>query len=226
MNITATQLKALAPNNSTDRCQTLVENLNPVFVKYNINTPLRVAAYLAQLIHESAQFTAMSENLNYSVQGLMNTFSYYKTHQALATQQGRSSAHPADQQAIANTVYADVNRSPKSKLGNIQPGDGWLFRGAGFIQITGRSMFTTYAAYLKQDIKTVVGNVRSSDFWAVDSAAWVFAINKKLLDEADKGQIDAISRAINGGDNGLQERRDLYNQAMKILGTSVAKPIV
>ncbi len=220
MKITGTIIKALAPALSIERAQSIADGVNTSAPLYGIDTPLRLAAFLAQVAHESAGFTARNESLNYSEEGLLKTFSFYKKYPQVATEHGRTARHAANQQLIANTIYADKNRPADKKLGNVEPNDGWFFRGAGMMQLTGRAMITEYARYKKVDIKTVVEMLRSSDLWGIDSACWVFVVEKMLLDKADRDEIDAISKAINGSTAGLAERRKLYFQAKNLLGLS------
>jgi putative chitinase len=217
MKITAIQLKAIVPAISISRAGILTDFINEVCPKYGINTRLRLAAFIAQCAHESGGFSTKTEGLNYSVEGLQATFRYYRNNPEQARKVGRTTGQQADQQAIANTVYADANRDESYRLGNTQPGDGWAFRGGGFIQLTGRGIYARYASYLKQDIKSVAANVRTTDLWALDSACWFFVNEKSLLDEADRGDIRAISRAVNGSTAGLDKRIRLYEKAKKAL---------
>jgi len=218
MKITATQLKAIVPTLSTDRAQVLAEAHNQAFAIYGITTPKQAAAIIAQEAHESGGFVKKTEGLNYDVKGLMDTFSYYKRHPELAKKHGRiDGKQKADQEAIANTVYDDANRDVTRKLGNIKPGDGWYCRGASFIQQTGFGIMSRFAAFKKVDVKTAADKMRSDDVWAVDAAVWFFVFEKKLLDEADRGEIDTISQRVNGSTEGLAERRNYYKKAVAAL---------
>lgn len=222
MNITPTHLRAIVSGLTVEKAKLLADAHNEAFSKYNITTPLRAAAIVAQEAHESRGFATKTENLNYDVPGLIRTFSYYKKNPELAKKHGRiSGKQVADQQAIANTVYADVNRDATRKLGNIHAGDGWLFRGVSYIQQTGRGIVTRYAQYKNEEINTAVELMRTDDQWAVDAAVWLFVEEKKLLGKADNGLIDAISKSINGASEGLLERRNLYKKAVAALTGTV-----
>jgi predicted chitinase len=165
MKITATIIKVLAPLLAIDRAQVIAGAVNESAPLYQINTPQRMAAILSQIAHESGGFTAKSESLNYSEERLLEMFSFYRKYPQLAKEHGRTKDHLANQQLIANTVYADANRSADRKLGNVQPNDGWFFRGAGPMQLTGREVFTAHARYKKVDIVLVTEQLRTSDTW-------------------------------------------------------------
>ena len=190
-----------------ERAQSLADLHNEICPRYGIDTADRLHEFIATCAHESAEYSLKSENLNYRAERLVEIFKFFRNHPDKAKQV----AHQPE--AIANLVYADENRPAGSKLGNTQPGDGFLFSGAGFIQMTGREMFTKYARYVKQDVRSVATMVRSEDRWALDSACWIFAIEKQLLDEADADLFETITRRINGGLNGLQDRQKYYDRA-------------
>ncbi|MFH7013128.1 glycoside hydrolase family 19 protein [Flavobacterium sp. FlaQc-52] len=171
------------------------------FTKYGVNTPLRIAHFLAQLAHESGNFTRMVENLNYTPKGLLST-SPFNSRLTIAEAQkyGRTADHKANQQMIANIGYANKNGN-----GNIASGDGWRYRGRGFIQLTGKANYEAYKRYSGHD---VVGNpdLLFQTAIAVDSAAWFFAIYKKLNPLADANLMTAITIKVNGKTNGLDDR--------------------
>ena len=106
--------------------------------------------------------------------------------------------------------------------GNEASGDGYRYRGGGFIQITGKDMYQKYAAKAGQPINVISDLMRTDDRWALDSAAWVFAIEKSLLDEADRGDLITMTKRINGGLIGQEDREANYARAKKVLIT--AKP--
>nr|DAG73200.1 MAG TPA: Chitinase A [Caudoviricetes sp.] len=169
-----------------------------------INTPLRAAAFLAQIGVESARLTAAVENLNYSAEGLLATFPKYFT-EAEAQQYARRPP------AIANRVYAG-----RYGNGNEASGDGWLYRGRGLIQITFHDNYQLCAVALglplvqQPDLLAAPAN-------AAASAAWWWAAHG-LNALADAGQFQQITRVINGGMNGYSQRLYLYGAAKKALG--------
>lgn len=170
-------------------------DLNEQLPWHEINTPLRIAHFLAQVLHESALMSATSENLNYSEKALLQIFGKYFS-QADAAQFARRS------EAIANRVYADrMGNGPESS------GDGYRYRGRGLIQLTGRDNYERFAKWLK-----VPGVVDNPDLVAtkypVHSAVYYWD-SRNLNALADRDDIRAITYRINGGFNGLEDRREL-----------------
>lgn len=172
-----------------------------------INTRLRLMHFFAQISHESG-FRPVSENLNYSVQGLMRTFSRKRISAVLCQTHGRLPPRLADQQAIANCIYGgDWGRD---NLGNDQPGDGWRFRGRGLIQLTGRANYRrTGPEYeINPDLLlTPAGSVKAAvDFWRT----------RGLNPAADRDDLAEVTRRINGGAMGLAERKALTSKIRQI----------
>lgn len=186
------------------RASTLCDLLNEICPKYGINTPMRLAAFIAQVAHESGNFAHKDENMSYSATRIMQVWPSRFKSLADATPFARNP------EKLANQVYG-------YRMGNKDAGDGFKYRGGGFIQITGKDMYSKYAKYIGKGIDLATTLVRTTDAGAMDSAAWLFAIEKKLLDEADKGEINNISRAINGGNIGLEARYGLYQKALKTM---------
>lgn len=180
-----------------------LEPLNKVFEKYDINTPKRQAHFIGQTGHESASYKVLEENLNYSAQALMRTWPSRFPDDQIAEQFARNP------QKIANKVYA-------GRMGNTQEGDGWLFHGRGLIQLTGHD---NYAAFAKA---SGLDCVRNPDLLlepenACLSAGWFW--NKHGLNQlADVGDIVTITKRINGGTNGIDDRNTRTNKALEILG--------
>lgn len=174
------------------------------FAKYGITTPLRIVHFLAQIRHESADFKAFVENLNYSQSGLLKTFSKYFTP-AQAKNYARKPA------AIANRAYAN-----RLGNGNEASGDGWKFRGRGLIHLTGRSNYAAYKLYSNIDVVSRPELASRIDI-ALDIAGWYWWKNKiNIL--ADKDDVDAVTLKVNGGKNGLSERTDYvdYYKSQKL----------
>lgn len=165
------------------------------------------AMFIAQVAHESGGFTRIVENLNYSADGLKSTFGKYFDAER-AQEYGRTSDHPANQQAIANIVYAN-------RMGNSYPGsnDGWNYRGRGLIQITGHDNYRDCGAGLNVDLLSAP-QLLEQDKYAARSAAWFFA-SKGCLKRS--GDITAVTKIINGGTNGLYDRKSRYEKAKSVL---------
>ncbi len=175
---------------------------------YEINTPSRIAAFIAQIAHESGDFLRVEENLNYSWQGLRKTWPNRFPTDEFAQQYHRNP------QRIANFVYADRNGN-----GNEASGDGWKFRGRGLIQITARGNYKSYADAI--DDPSIMSNPSQlvEPRHAVMSACWYWNENE-LNALAEKGTTIAfnkISHKINGGWNGKADRLENWEQAKEVL---------
>ena len=142
--LTEQQLRSFSGRDNLDKnfLKTFVELLGIFKDDFHLNTPERLAFFLGQVKAEiyirRDGSVRTRESMNYSVAGLMKTFSHFRKNPHLATKLGRKANQSANQTAIANLVYADENRNPRYRLGNIKDGDGWLFRGCGILQSTGR----------------------------------------------------------------------------------------
>jgi putative chitinase len=160
-------------------------------------TPERAAHFFAQTAHETGNFKAFAENLNYSAAGLLNIFKKYFPTEALAKQYERKP------EMIANRVYAS-----RMGNGNEASGDGWKFRGRGALQLTGKDNYQAFANYLKNPLIMENPDLVATEF-AFESALFFFERNK-LWDICDRGvtkdTILALTRRVNGGTHGLADR--------------------
>ena len=175
--------------------------------KFGINTPLRLAHFLAQCGHESAGFKATQENLNYSAKGLMGIFKKYFPTEALAKQYERNP------QKIASKVYG-------GRMGNgvEATGEGYKFRGRGYIQLTGKDNYTAFGKSIGEDIVSNPDVV--SGKYALLSAAWFWS-NNGLNKLADGGSADTvvttITKRVNGGTIGLPDRIKHFKEYYHLL---------
>ena len=205
MELTLEQLKKLLPKNPyVDHWHHALEQLFP---DYEINTANRIAAFIAQCSHESAGFTALKENLNYKAETL--TRLWPKLFPA-----GIAKAYasmPNKQEAIANRAYG-------SRMGNgsEESGDGFKFCGRGLIQLTGRNNYQAFADSLEMDIDDVPEYLATFE-GAAQSACWFWEENK-LNQWADKSDILTLTKKINGGTIGLEDRIKHYEHAITVLG--------
>lgn len=211
--ITLEQFRRMIPTNKEP------EVWHPIavrfFEKYQINTTNRIAGFMAQCGLESGDFRTLEENLNYSADALNRVFGRY-----FGPPPKRNAAEYArNPQKIANYVYMDEFRSPNSRLGNTQDGDGWRFRGGGIKQLTGRSNFTNFGKSINMTAEQAADYVRTKE-GAFESACWFWQTNN-LASFADRDDIDGMSRRVNGGDNGLEDRRKRYVNAKSILGSKL-----
>lgn len=174
------------------------------------NPPLQdrtvLAHWLGQMFVESQGFSTLVENLNYSVDGLLKTFGRHRISEADAKRLGRTTGRPADQRGIANAVYG--GEWGRKNLGNTQPNDGWDMRGSGFKQRTGRYNMSK-SRYTAEQLRTDVVAA------AMDSAD--FFIDHKCVAPARADDVLAVTKIVNGGTNGLAERRTATAQAKGIV---------
>jgi putative chitinase len=201
--IEASVLKTLGV--STDNIDKYLPWLNMTMLKYDINTPVRQAMFLSQIAHESGNFCHVSENLNYSVNGLRSVFGKYFPNDNLAAEYARKP------EKIANRVYAN-------RMGNAEEssGDGWKYRGRGLIQLTGKNNYTTFS--LSADNNALLEpELVSEPELAVQSAGWFWSTNN-LNRLADTGDVRVVTKRINGGYNGLTDRSAKFGKLMIILG--------
>ena len=182
------------------------------FEKYDITTTNRIAGFMAQCAHESGDFKNLEENLNYSVETLLKVFPRYF---------GKGKANPTEYarnpEKLANYVYMDANRSKQGALGNTVTGDGWRFRGGGIKQLTGRSNYAAFAKGVNMSTEEAADYVRTMQ-GAFESACWFWKTNG-IANFADANDIVGMSKKINGGTIGLEDRKLRYSKAKTILAT-------
>jgi putative chitinase len=175
--------------------------------KFQINTPLRLAHFLAQCGHESGGFRVTQENLNYSAKGLAGIFKKYFPTEAAAA------AYARNPQKIANKVYAN-----RMANGSEASGDGYKFRGRGYIQLTGRDNYTQFGKAIGEDIASNPDVVSSK--YALLSAAWFWSKNglNKLADGgATDTVVTSITKRVNGGTIGLPDRIKHFKEYYHLL---------
>lgn len=187
---------------------------------YGIDTPTRLAPFLAHIGHESRGLSSVVESLNYSVDALLANFGRHRISLWQAVRFGRAAGRPADQEAIANALYGgDWGRK---NLGNTEPGDGWRYRGRGLKQITGRANYRRATEGIRRHISTapdfeVTPDALQLDKWAAWSAAnfWHDIDGNRF---ADRDDFEGLTRAINGGLFGLEDRQRRLAMAREALG--------
>ncbi len=191
------KLEHILPNNVYDA---LVKN------NRNITNNFRLAHFLSQVAHESGNFKVLYENLNYSAAGLLKVFPRYFN----ATTAKQFERKP---QLIANKVYAN-----RIGNGNEASGDGWNYRGRGYLQGTGRANYKAFSEYIGEDCEKNPDLVATK--YPLDSALWFFDRNK-LWSLCDKGEenVPIVSIRVNGGTNGLQDRLNKFRSFIKYLNS-------
>lgn len=170
------------------------------------------AMLLAQLAHESGRFRRVVEDLDYSPARLVEVWpKRFSTNDA----PGKSSAfrYAHQPEALANLVYG-------GRLGNVEPGDGWRFRGRGLVQITGRENFRAAGQALGVDLELEPALASTTDL-AARLACWFFAVRADCLEPAAEGDVKTVTRRINGGTTGLDDRARLYAACTRALATEV-----
>jgi len=206
MELSKQQLKELLPKNPyIDNWHQAMAQLLP---DYDINTSNRIAAFVAQCAHESGGFMVLKENLNYKAASLRKLFGKYFPTDELAQQYA---SKPNKQEAIANRIYA-------SRMGNGDEasGDGYKYCGRGLIQLTGKSNYTAFADSLEIDPEEASQYLATFE-GAAQSACWFWETNN-LNQWADKGDIVTLTKRINGGTIGLEDRIKHYEHALHVLG--------
>lgn len=202
-NFTKDQLKEMIPKNPyLDNWYKAISEILP---EYQINTPKRVAAFLAQCAHESGGFIFLKENLNYKAPSLRKVFPKYFADDATAA------AYANKPEKIANRVYAN-----RMGNGDEASGDGWRYCGRGLIQLTGKDNYTFFAASLDIPVEEAAEYLQTFE-GAVQSACFFWEQNN-LNQWADKGDILTLTKRINGGTIGLEDRQKHYEHALHIFG--------
>ena len=200
MPITAQQLLQILPN-AGQVAGVFVPVLNTAMSRYQIVGVKRIAAFVAQVSHESGHLTRLVENLNYSADALRRNWpSRFNVELASAV------ARKPEQ--IANIAYGN-------RMGNSAPGDGWKYRGRGLIQITGKNNYRACGEALGLDL-IAQPELLEKPQHACMSAAWYWATNG-LNTLADKGDFTGVTQRINGGQTGAADRQALYARALKVL---------
>jgi putative chitinase len=179
----------------------VMDEIPLIMEKFGIDNPLKLSHFLSQCAHESGNFKFVRENLNYSADGLRKIFPKYFPTIEVANKYARQP------EKIANKVYA-------SRMGNGDEasGDGWKYKGAGYIQLTGKDNYAAFDKFVDDDIMANPDLVATK--YPLTSAAFFFHKNK-LWDVCDKGHGDdivlAVTKRVNGGTHGLADRQDKFD---------------
>lgn len=203
-------LRAVAPHMTDADVAVWQQALLPPMRSTGIMTNRRVAMFIGQMAHESIGFVALSENLNYSAERLCQVWPNHFPGNPVAGQL-RVDFFAHNPEALANLIYA-------GRMGNgpVSSGDGWMFRGGGLTGLTGRAMYTALATDIGRSLAEAVAWVRTPAGAAV-SACWYWG-KHSLNAPADEWNVEAVTRAINGGLIGLQSRETLTNGALLAVG--------
>jgi putative chitinase len=202
-NFTKEQLAQLIPGNQY--VEHWYDALSEILPEYEINTPQRVAAFIAQCAHESGGFKALKENLNYKAASLRRVFPKYFPDDSIAA------AYANKGEMIANRVYAN-----RMGNGDEHSGDGYRYCGRGLVQLTGKDNYSWFAASLEMPVEEVPEYLATFE-GAVQSACWFWETNN-LNQWADKDDILTMTKRINGGTIGLEDRKKHYEHAKHVFG--------
>ena len=202
--LTLENLQACLPDAKVSNLEKFLEGFNETFEHFEINTPESMAMFLAQTAHESGNFSATEENLNYSAKGLTGTFKRYFPSETDATPYARKP------EKIANRVYG-------ARMGNgaESSGEGYKYRGRGVIQLTGKDNYNNCGKALGLDLLAEPDQVAKNPV-AVLSAGW-FWNTRKLNTWAEKGDVLTVTKKINGGTIGLEDRKKHYEHIVEVL---------
>jgi putative chitinase len=196
-------MKTVLPMMNWEKAEWYIPHITTVLPKFSLDTPLRKAHFLAQVAHESGGLKYSAENLNYSAQGLRSVFGkYFKTNEIAAS-------YARKPEKIANRVYAD-----RMGNGNEASGDGWKFRGRGLIQLTGKDNYQQFGRDYSIDCVNNPDLLLDPQF-ALASACW-FWQKRSLNTFADKDDILMVTKRINGGINGLNDRQQYLDSFKRI----------
>jgi putative chitinase len=214
--VTEEQMKAIFPSASAAKITAVMDAFNSAFEKFELNRCLRKAHFFAQIRQEvGASINALTENLNYKESVLKEKFNYFRDNPAEAALYGRNDDHPADQEAIANRAYGKRNGN-----GSIESGEGWLYRGRGYIQITGKEIYQNVqnqmnarypgngldiVANVEQTLEPKGGMLSAMAYWR-----W-----KKLNEKSDLGDtgehVDDITDVVNYYTDSRESRKTHFN---------------
>ena len=198
--LTITTLKQISPRISPN----ILSPLNALILKYNLNTKHRVAAFLAQACFESAYFTTLQENLNYTAVGLLKTFPTHFKNLADAT------AYANNPKKIANRVYAN-----RYGNGDESSGDGWKYSGKGVFQLTFKDNYNAYGKATGKTVDQAAAYLLTTE-GALDVAGWFWQTHN-LNTVIDTNNFTQVTQIINGGQNGASDRLNLYNKILTLV---------
>lgn len=200
------KLKQIMPNAREADLEFYLDALKTQLDTFQIDTKLRFCHFIAQIAHESGSFRYRVENLNYSAKALRAVFGKYFPTDEMAEQYARKP------EQIANIVYAN-----RMGNGDTESGDGWRYRGRGLIQLTGRDNYTACGKSIGKDLVDTPDLLANEADAAVDAAGW-FWDSRNLNEYADKDDIRTITKRINGGYNGLEDREAFLARAKAVYG--------
>lgn len=206
LTLTTGQLTAILKQDDDELASKWLEGINKCLERFEINTPLRTAHFLSQIAHESGNFKHVEENLNYSAKALRTVFGKYFDDDAHAEQYHRKPKQ------IASRVYAN-----RMGNGDEESGEGWEYRGRGLIQLTGKENYQKFSEACGEDVVAYPDLIPQRPDLCVLTAGWYWD-SRGLNSFADDDDIRQITRRINGGYNGLEDRQSKLDHIKSVLG--------
>ena len=183
---------------------TVIAQIPDVMTKFKIDTALKLAHFLSQCGHESGGFRIVNENLNYSAKGLLGIFKKYFPNNA------KAEAYQRKPEKIANIVYANrMGNGPEAS------GEGYKYRGRGYIQLTGKQNYTAFGKAIGVDIATNPDLVATK--YPLLSAAWFFTRCLPKCTDASDAAVTAVTKCVNGGTIGLEDRKKHFKEYFALL---------
>lgn len=225
--ITPEQLKLIAPSLSLERSRIIAGLLNEICPKYGMDTRDEFKEFLANIVQESGEFSHKTENMNYRAERLCQVWPHrfgipvYEPDPNYPDDRKKDKLKGYIPNALAKSLHQKpveiANNVYGGRMGNDRQGDGWRFRGGGFIGLTGKEVYTKYAAHIGKPVGETADLVRGTDQYAIDSACWFFSVLKGLNDEAERDEWLKIVRSINGGTIGLADRNRYMARVNQVL---------
>ncbi len=202
-------IREVCPTMKPDRAATIEAIFGEVCAKYGIVSKNDKAAFLAQMAHESGEFTIKQERMNYTTP--QRIVDIWPSRFNLTGEGGKLNANEYINNAekLANEVYAN-----RMGNGNQESGDGFKYRGGGFLQLTGKEDYQKCADYVDIPVEEFANLIHQNDQSAMESAAWEYVIEKKLLGETD---FQVITQRINGGLTNYADRKKYFNRALAVI---------
>lgn len=219
--ITGSILKQMAPSLLQSKADNIAALLDKICPQYKIDSADIFHEFIANLLEETGEFSKLEEGLNYQAVALTKVFGRHRISIDDCYRYGRTMKQPANQQMIANILYG--GQWGLINLGNRQQGDGWMFRGSGPMQLTGRGLITKFSVYYNSRFGTsftpeqMAETLRTNIEIGIHSACWVFAITFQLIDEAINDDFKAIVKKINGGYLNMDKRMAYYEKAKLLI---------
>lgn len=203
--LTTQQLSKICPGIKSSLCTDITALINEFAPQFGLTNKEAFRKFLANVAQESLNFSHKSENMNYTTAARI-----------MAVWPGRFPTVESALPYVKNPIGL-ANKSYGGRMGNTEPNDGWTYRGAGFIGITGKEMYTKYAKYLGIPVEEAANLMRTQNRYALHSAFWFFCIHKGLTKIAATCTFKFTVKAINGGYVGLADREKYYARCKAVI---------